>query len=317
MLRSIYCISRFLPGYSFFGKKGYSYSLHYRLFSNLKSQKNFEKKKTSTIKISNASLMNLGINIEYLTKEDIKQLEDEHNKKEFEKLIFKHHRERPRCLSLTSNKNIFNNPFYEVLNFGDNSQNIINENYFSDKHTKTNMNYSSNDNNYNNLSQIKPNVNFDFSFQSDVENNNYSFETYSHLDIDIGDEIGKNNLLNEATNNITKNNIINCQNNNSSSIKKIMKTSDTTSSFSSDNSFELEIENENEEEIFPKHKTLENFQNSQNFVKNGKNSGENEKIEKIFKNFKNLKKNMKSSKLEPKINLYKLSKLYSLVINKS
>ena len=75
MLRSIYCISRFLPGYSFFGKKGYSYSLHYRLFSNLKSQKNFEKKKTSTIKISNASLMNLGINIEYLTKDSMCVLE--------------------------------------------------------------------------------------------------------------------------------------------------------------------------------------------------------------------------------------------------
>lgn len=314
MLRSIYCISRFLPGYSFFGKKGYSYSLHYRLFSNLKSQKNFEKKKTSTIKISNSSLMNFRINIEYLKKEDIKQLEDDHNKKEFEKLIFKHHRERPRCLSLTSNQNIFKNPFYEVLNFGGDTQNIINENYFSDKHTKTNMNFSSNENNYNNLSQIKPNVNFDLSFQSEVENNNYSFETYSHLEIDMGDEIGKNNLLNEAMNNITKNTSINSQNNNSSSIKKIMKTSDTTSSFSSDNSFELEIENENEEEIVPKAK---NFEDSQNILENEKIFGKNEKIEEIFKNFKNLKKNMKSSKLESKINLYKLSELYSLVINKS
>ena len=181
MLRSIYTISRTLPGYSYYAKKDNGFSLEYRLFSNLKAQKTFERNgKTSKIKLANDDLCNLTASIEYLSQNEIKRLEDEHNQTEFEKIILNHHKERPRCFSLTQNQNVF-----QVLNFGDNSTNIINENYFSDKHTKTNYNnfYSTNQN----LSQIKPNVNFDLSFQSDIDNNNCSFETYSHLDIELNE----------------------------------------------------------------------------------------------------------------------------------
>ena len=288
MLRSIYTISRTLPGYSYYTKNDNSYSLEYRLFSNLKAQKTFEKKgKTSKLKLANAELSNLTIAIEYLSQSEIKRIEDEHSQTEFEKIILNHHKERPRCFSLTQNQNVF-----QVLNFGDNSTNIINENYFSDKHTKTNYNnfYSTNQN----LSQIKPNANFDLSFQSDIDNNNYSFETYSHLEIELNEDFIKT---------------MNCANN-SSSFKKIMKTSDTTSSFSSDNSFELEIENENDEkEHFEPRKESKNYESNET-VANIENS--NIEIENIIKKMREMKKIKKTN---TKINLYHLSELYSFVIN--
>ena len=288
MLRSIYTISRTLPGYSYYTKNDNSYSLEYRLFSNLKAQKTFEKKgKTSKLKLANAELSNLTIAIEYLSQSEIKRIEDEHSQTEFEKIILNHHKERPRCFSLTQNQNVF-----QVLNFGDNSTNIINENYFSDKHTKTNYNnfYSTNQN----LSQIKPNANFDLSFQSDIDNNNYSFETYSHLEIELNEDFIKT---------------MNCANN-SSSFKKIMKTSDTTSSFSSDNSFELEIENENDEkEHFEPRKESKNYESNEP-VANIENS--NIEIENIIKKMREMKKIKKTN---TKINLYHLSEVYSFVIN--
>ena len=288
MLRSIYTISRTLPGYSYYTKNDNSYSLEYRLFSNLKAQKTFEKKgKTSKLKLANAELSNLTIAIEYLSQSEIKRIEDEHSQTEFEKIILNHHKERPRCFSLTQNQNVF-----QVLNFGDNSTNIINENYFSDKHTKTNYNnfYSTNQN----LSQIKPNANFDLSFQSDIDNNNYSFETYSHLEIELNEDFIKT---------------MNCANN-SSSFKKIMKTSDTTSSFSSDNSFELEIENENDEkEHFEPRKESKNYESNET-VANIENS--NIEIENIIKKIRKMKKIKKTN---TKINLYHLSEVYSFVIN--
>ncbi len=288
MLRSIYTISRTLPGYSYYTKNDNSYSLEYRLFSNLKAQKTFEKKgKTSKLKLANAELSNLTIAIEYLSQSEIKRIEDEHSQTEFEKIILNHHKERPRCFSLTQNQNVF-----QVLNFGDNSTNIINENYFSDKHTKTNYNnfYSTNQN----LSQIKPNANFDLSFQSDIDNNNYSFETYSHLEIELNEDFIKT---------------MNCANN-SSSFKKIMKTSDTTSSFSSDNSFELEIENENDEkEHFEPRKESKNYESNET-VANIENS--NIEIENIIKKMREMKKIKKTN---TKINLYHLSEVYSFVIN--
>ena len=288
MLRSIYTISRTLPGYSYYTKNDNSYSLEYRLFSNLKAQKTFEKKgKTSKLKLANAELSNLTIAIEYLSQSEIKRIEDEHSQTEFEKIILNHHKERPRCFSLTQNQNVF-----QVLNFGDNSTNIINENYFSDKHTKTNYNnfYSTNQN----LSQIKPNANFDLSFQSDIDNNNYSFETYSHLEIELNEDFIKT---------------MNCANN-SSSFKKIMKTSDTTSSFSSDNSFELEIENENDEkEHFEPRKESKNYESNET-VANIENS--NIEIENIIKTMREMKKIKKTN---TKINLYHLSEVYSFVIN--
>lgn len=288
MLRSIYTISRTLPGYSYYTKNDNSYSLEYRLFSNLKAQKTFEKKgKTSKLKLANAELSNLTIAIEYLSQSEIKRIEDEHSQTEFEKIILNHHKERPRCFSLTQNQNVF-----QVLNFGDNSTNIINENYFSDKHTKTNYNnfYSTNQN----LSQIKPNANFDLSFQSDIDNNNYSFETYSHLEIELNEDFIKT---------------MNCANN-SSSFKKIMKTSDTTSSFSSDNSFELEIENENDEkEHFEPRKESKNYESNET-VANIENS--NIEIENIIKKIREMKKIKKTN---TKINLYHLSEVYSFVIN--
>ena len=288
MLRSIYTISRTLPGYSYYTKNDNSYSLEYRLFSNLKAQKTFEKKgKTSKLKLANAELSNLTIAIEYLSQSEIKRIEDEHSQTEFEKIILNHHKERPRCFSLTQNQNVF-----QVLNFGDNSTNIINENYFSDKHTKTNYNnfYSTNQN----LSQIKPNANFDLSFQSDIDNNNYSFETYSHLEIELNEDFIKT---------------MNCANN-SSSFKKIMKTSDTTSSFSSDNSFELEIENENDEkEHFEPRKESKNYESNET-VANIENS--NIEIENIIKKMREIKKIKKTN---TKINLYHLSEVYSFVIN--
>ena len=287
MLRSIYTISRTLPGYSYYTKNDNSYSLEYRLFSNLKAQKTFEKKgKTSKLKLANAELSNLTIAIEYLSQSEIKRIEDEHSQTEFEKIILNHHKERPRCFSLTQNQNVF-----QVLNFGDNSTNIINENYFSDKHTKTHYNnfYSTNQN----LSQIKPNANFDLSFQSDIDNNNYSFETYSHLEIELNEDFIKT---------------MNCANN-SSSFKKIMKTSDTTSSFSSDNSFELEIENENDEkEHFEPRKESKNYESNET-VANIENS--NIEIENIIKKMREMKK----IKTNTKINLYHLSEVYSFVIN--
>lgn len=288
MLRSIYTISRTLPGYSYYTKNDNSYSLEYRLFSNLKAQKTFEKKgKTSKLKLANAELSNLTIAIEYLSQSEIKRIEDEHSQTEFEKIILNHHKERPRCFSLTQNQNVF-----QVLNFGDNSTNIINENYFSDKHTKTNSHnfYSTNQN----LSQIKPNANFDLSFQSDIDNNNYSFETYSHLEIELNEDFIKT---------------MNCANN-SSSFKKIMKTSDTTSSFSSDNSFELEIENENDEkEHFEPRKESKNYESNET-VANIENS--NIEIENIIKKMREMKKIKKTN---TKINLYHLSEVYSFVIN--
>ena len=288
MLRSIYTISRTLPGYSYYTKNDNSYSIEYRLFSNLKAQKTFEKKgKTSKLKLANAELSNLTIAIEYLSQSEIKRIEDEHSQTEFEKIILNHHKERPRCFSLTQNQNVF-----QVLNFGDNSTNIINENYFSDKHTKTNYNnfYSTNQN----LSQIKPNANFDLSFQSDIDNNNYSFETYSHLEIELNEDFIKT---------------MNCANN-SSSFKKIMKTSDTTSSFSSDNSFELEIENENDEkEHFEPRKESKNYESNET-VANIENS--NIEIENIIKKMREMKKIKKTN---TKINLYHLSEVYSFVIN--
>ena len=288
MLRSIYTISRTLPGYSYYTKNDNSYSLEYRLFSNLKAQKTFEKKgKTSKLKLANAELSNLTIAIEYLSQSEIKRIEDEHSQTEFEKIILNHHKERPRCFSLTQNQNVF-----QVLNFGDNSTNIINENYFSDKHTKTHYNnfYSTNQN----LSQIKPNANFDLSFQSDIDNNNYSFETYSHLEIELNEDFIKT---------------MNCANN-SSSFKKIMKTSDTTSSFSSDNSFELEIENENDEkEHFEPRKESKNYESNET-VANIENS--NIEIENIIKKMREMKKIKKTN---TKINLYHLSEVYSFVIN--
>ena len=288
MLRSIYTISRTLPGYSYYTKNDNSYSLEYRLFSNLKAQKTFEKKgKTSKLKLANAELSNLTIAIEYLSQSEIKRIEDEHSQTEFEKIILNHHKERPRCFSLTQNQNVF-----QVLNFGDNSTNIIKENYFSDKHTKTNYNnfYSTNQN----LSQIKPNANFDLSFQSDIDNNNYSFETYSHLEIELNEDFIKT---------------MNCANN-SSSFKKIMKTSDTTSSFSSDNSFELEIENENDEkEHFEPRKESKNYESNET-VANIENS--NIEIENIIKKMREMKKIKKTN---TKINLYHLSEVYSFVIN--
>ena len=291
MLRSIYTISRTLPGYSYYAKNDNSYSLEYRLFSNLKAQKSFEKKgKTSKLKLANAELSNLTIAIEYLSQSEIKRIEDEHCQTEFEKIILNHHKERPRCFSLTQNQNVF-----QVLNFGDNSTNIINENYFSDKHTKTNYNnfYSTNQN----LSQIKPNANFDLSFQSDIDNNNYSFETYSHLEIELNEDFIKT---------------MNCANN-SSSFKKIMKTSDTTSSFSSDNSFELEIENENDEkEHFESRKESKNYESNET-VANLENS--NIEIENIIKKMREMKKIKKAKKTKTKINLYHLSEVYSFVIN--
>lgn len=291
MLRSIYTISRTLPGYSYYAKNDNSYSLEYRLFSNLKAQKSFEKKgKTSKLKLANAELSNLTIAIEYLSQSEIKRIEDEHCQTEFEKIILNHHKERPRCFSLTQNQNVF-----QVLNFGDNSTNIINENYFSDKHTKTNYNnfYSTNQN----LSQIKPNANFDLSFQSDIDNNNYSFETYSHLEIELNEDFIKT---------------MNCANN-SSSFKKIMKTSDTTSSFSSDNSFELEIENENDEkEHFESRKESKNYESNET-VANLENS--NIEIENIIKKMREMKKIKKAKKTNTKINLYHLSEVYSFVIN--
>lgn len=291
MLRSIYTISRTLPGYSYYAKNENSYSLEYRLFSNLKAQKSFEKKgKTSKLKLANAELSNLTIAIEYLSQSEIKRIEDEHCQTEFEKIILNHHKERPRCFSLTQNQNVF-----QVLNFGDNSTNIINENYFSDKHTKTNYNnfYSTNQN----LSQIKPNANFDLSFQSDIDNNNYSFETYSHLEIELNEDFIKT---------------MNCANN-SSSFKKIMKTSDTTSSFSSDNSFELEIENENDEkEHFESRKESKNYESNET-VANLENS--NIEIENIIKKMREMKKIKKAKKTNTKINLYHLSEVYSFVIN--
>ena len=291
MLRSIYTISRTLPGYSYYAKNDNSYSLEYRLFSNLKAQKSFEKKgKTSKLKLANAELSNLTIAIEYLSQSEIKRIEDEHSQTEFEKIILNHHKERPRCFSLTQNQNVF-----QVLNFGDNSTNIINENYFSDKHTKTNYNnfYSTNQN----LSQIKPNANFDLSFQSDIDNNNYSFETYSHLEIELNEDFIKT---------------MNCANN-SSSFKKIMKTSDTTSSFSSDNSFELEIENENDEkEHFEPRKESKNYESNET-VANIENS--NIEIENIIKKMREMKKIKKAKKTNTKINLYHLSEVYSFVIN--
>lgn len=291
MLRSIYTISRTLPGYSYYTKNDNSYSLEYRLFSNLKAQKTFEKKgKTSKLKLANAELSNLTIAIEYLSQSEIKRIEDEHSQTEFEKIILNHHKERPRCFSLTQNQNVF-----QVLNFGDNSTNIINENYFSDKHTKTNYNnfYSTNQN----LSQIKPNANFDLSFQSDIDNNNYSFETYSHLEIELNEDFIKT---------------MNCANN-SSSFKKIMKTSDTTSSFSSDNSFELEIENENDEkEHFEPRKESKNYESNET-VANIENS--NIEIENIIKKMREMKKIKKIKKTNTKINLYHLSEVYSFVIN--
>ena len=291
MLRSIYTISRTLPGYSYYAKNDNSYSLEYRLFSNLKAQKSFEKKgKTSKLKLANAELSNLTIAIEYLSQSEIKRIEDEHCQTEFEKIILNHHKERPRCFSLTQNQNVF-----QVLNFGDNSTNIINENYFSDKHTKTNYNnfYSTNQN----ISQIKPNANFDLSFQSDIDNNNYSFETYSHLEIELNEDFIKT---------------INCANN-SSSFKKIMKTSDTTSSFSSDNSFELEIENENDEkEHFESRKESKNYESNET-VANLENS--NIEIENIIKKMREMKKKKKAKKTNTKINLYHLSEVYSFVIN--
>ena len=288
MLRSIYTISRTLPGYSYYTKNDNSYSLEYRLFSNLKAQKTFEKKgKKSKLKLANAELSNLTIAIEYLSQSEIKRIEDEHSQTEFEKIILNHHKERPRCFSLTQNQNVF-----QVLNFGDNSTNIINENYFSDKHTKTNSHnfYSTNQN----LSQIKPNANFDLSFQSDIDNNNYSFETYSHLEIELNEDFIKT---------------MNCANN-SSSFKKIMKTSDTTSSFSSDNSFELEIENENDEkEHFEPRKESKNYESNET-VANIENS--NIEIENIIKKMREMKKIKKTN---TKINLYHLSEVYSFVIN--
>ena len=291
MLRSIYTISRTLPGYSYYTKNDNSYSLEYRLFSNLKAQKTFEKKgKTSKLKLANAELSNLTIAIEYLSQSEIKRIEDEHSQTEFEKIILNHHKERPRCFSLTQNQNVF-----QVLNFGDNSTNIINENYFSDKHTKTNYNnfYSTNQN----LSQIKPNANFDLSFQSDIDNNNYSFETYSHLEIELNEDFIKT---------------MNCANN-SSSFKKITKTSDTTSSFSSDNSFELEIENENDEkEHFESRKESKNYESNET-VANLENS--NIEIENIIKKMREMKKIKKAKKTNTKINLYHLSEVYSFVIN--
>lgn len=291
MLRSIYTISRTLPGYSYYAKNENSYSLEYRLFSNLKAQKSFEKKgKTSKLKLANAELSNLTIAIEYLSQSEIKRIEDEHCQTEFEKIILNHHKERPRCFSLTQNQNVF-----QVLNFGDNSPNIINENYFSDKHTKTNYNnfYSTNQN----ISQIKPNANFDLSFQSDIDNNNYSFETYSHLEIELNEDFIKT---------------MNCANN-SSSFKKIMKTSDTTSSFSSDNSFELEIENENDEkEHFESRKESKNYESNET-VANLENS--NIEIENIIKKMREMKKIKKAKKTNTKINLYHLSEVYSFVIN--
>ena len=288
MLRSIYTISRTLPGYSYYTKNDNSYSLEYRLFSNLKAQKTFEKKgKTSKLKLANAELSNLTIAIEYLSQSEIKRIEDEHSQTEFEKIILNHHKERPRCFSLTQNQNVF-----QVLNFGDNSTNIINENYFSDKHTKTNYNNFSSTNQ--NLSQIKPNANFDLSFQSDIDNNNYSFETYSHLEIELNEDFIKT---------------MNCANN-SSSFKKIMKTSDTTSSFSSDNSFELEIENENDEkEHFEPRKESKNYESNET-VANIENS--NIEIENIIKKMREMKKIKKTN---TKINLYHLSEVYSFVIN--
>ena len=288
MLRSIYTISRTLPGYSYYTKNDNSYSLEYRLFSNLKAQKTFEKKgKTSKLKLANAELSNLTIAIEYLSQSEIKRIEDEHSQTEFEKIILNHHKERPRCFSLTQNQNVF-----QVLNFGDNSTNIINENYFSDKHTKTNYNHFSSTNQ--NLSQIKPNANFDLSFQSDIDNNNYSFETYSHLEIELNEDFIKT---------------MNCANN-SSSFKKIMKTSDTTSSFSSDNSFELEIENENDEkEHFEPRKESKNYESNET-VANIENS--NIEIENIIKKMREMKKIKKTN---TKINLYHLSEVYSFVIN--
>ena len=92
-----------------------------------------------------------------------------------------------------------------------------------------------------------------------------------------------------------------------------MKTSDTTSSFSSDNSFELEIENENDEkEHFEPRKESKNYESNET-VANIENS--NIEIENIIKKMREMKKIKKIKKTNTKINLYHLSEVYSFVIN--
>lgn len=297
MLRSVYSISRFLPAYSLFNKNGFNYCFEYRLFLSPKNQNKFPNVHTSKIKIANCDLSNISINVEYMNKREVFQLEEEYHKKTLEFLISNRSRQRPRCFSLT---NPSNNSLFEVLTFDSNEQ-MIKDEYFSDKRkAKNKLNIS------NAPSQIKY-VN-DISFQSETDNifyHHYINTTPSDIEVNLMNDlcVRKCSIISDL---IDHNPNQNCNSKNTeSNAKKLMKTSDTSSEFESENSFELEIDDEGIDD-----KTQKNIVNTTSIGERPLISA-NSNTEDVLNCYNIMKKLLRT---KTRLNTYKLCEIYKTVL---
>lgn len=315
MVRSVYSMSRFLPAYSLFNKNGFNYCFEYRLFLSLKNQNKFPNVPTSKVKIANCEISNISINVEYINKSDVFQLEEEYHRKTLEYLISNRIKQRPRCFSLT---NPSNNPLFEVLTF-DSSENIINEEYFSDKRKAKNKLDMSNP-----PSQIKY-VN-DVSFQSETDNPLYHHyistePTRTDIEANLSNDLclkkfslfsdsieqclhRKQTSIEDDCNHYLT--YYNTNNHNDSTAKKLMKTSDTSSEFESENSFELEIEADYIED-----KTQKNLINNNHLDDKLLINANNIITENVLCRYSNLKRLLKT---KTRLNTYKLSRILPTVL---
>lgn len=324
MLRSVYSSSRYTPAYSLFNTKDKEYDLEYRLYFNMKNQSMFSigkrNYKISETKIGNNNLANISITNEYITKEDVFQLEKDFNRNKIEELICQRNNQRQRCLSQT-NPLIDPLPLFEVItfdgifketpyaNYNAKAKTItVNDAYYSHKR-KPNVNIKLN------MSEIdqdsKPSDNISFQSSNDYYHNPYTEPNHqpsSGYNIDfssikqsvlIFNTIGEfNELKKQAFNN---------NDTGESSLKKIMTTLDTSSSNESNTSFRLNYEDDR-----PSSRSKDNNDSSSACMVNKSIDILIPETEIILANFKNLKKRLK--KKTTKVNCYKLSEIYMIIL---
>lgn len=260
MLRSIYVLCRAMPAYYFHlhHQNRNDYSLEYRLFGKLENQNRFGQSNTSKIEIDNTTILNLSVQLEYIMMMDINQIENNYNKQMIVDLIEKNSLKiRPRCFSVNENKNINidvvpnANPFNEGFVFDSggqcagNDNNPINNNLIPE---------------FNEFEEVIEDILFESDndepvakgVQTDITDSKFISQTEKFNYINISNRAifqsstfsvhNSNSLLTNAFQGFKKMKENAFNNKASSNEVKLMKTSDTSSSIVSNDSYELDFE---------------------------------------------------------------------------
>lgn len=264
MLRSIYVLCRAMPAYYFHlnHRNRNDYSLEYRLFGKLEKQNRFDQSNTSKIEIDNTTILSLSVQLEYIMMMDINQIENNYNKQMIVDLIAKTSLKiRPRCFSVNENKNIN----IDVVP----NANPFNEGFVFDSGGQCAGNYNNPINNnlipeFNEYEEVIEDILFESDndepvakgVQTDITDSKFISQTEKFNDINKSNKAifqsstfsihNSNSLLTNTFQGFKKMKENAFNNKASSNEVKLMKTSDTSSSIVSNDSYQLDFEEIND-----------------------------------------------------------------------